>query len=652
MSNGSVAEVGPLIPPATVAAWTPTSAEEREKPLPQYVGASPDLSHIWFSDEFEGTKTLDWLWPGDKTVGGVRPSLYEYVGSGNTEPELVGVRNDEGLAAAAASQHKAHINEAAEQISECGVVLGGAAQLSNANSADTYNAISRSGEVIYFTPLPGPCETADETGSGPAVTEVYGRIERRRTVDISEPTTGATGDCETCDESEPRSAVFQGASEDGTRAFFISSQKLFGGADGEEGTNLYEFDLSGPAHHELTFIAPNLAEAGGASGGVMRVSESGDYVYFVSTSATVASSPFDASGGRAQPEAPNLYVRDTDTGATTFVGTLSAADELEWSVEDSRLVDATQDGRFLVFPSVAHLTQDARGVGRQLYRYEVPSAADPLGQVIRISIGATGTYFCPETQAMEPGFNCDGNAGAAPPTAFSSRYERNSEPQDELEALGQPRGTDLASDGSQIFFESPEALVPGALDRACAREEAGQCAVPANNVYEWSEGDIFLLSDGLDSNRLFGASATKLIGADPSGTDVFITTSSALVPEDVDSQVDVYDVRAKGGFPPEALSTPCSASCRATEPSRALPSPASIFVAGAGNTQASAAPTPRKSTPKPLTRAQKLRKALKVCRTHRTKRRAGCERAARVRFGTRRKASKGARRARRVAGHA
>jgi hypothetical protein len=634
VENGAIREVGPLVPPAAVTAWTPQDAEDHDVPLPIYTGASADLSHIFFSDTFETTGPLQWLWPGDQTVGEVHPSLYEYAGSENREPELVGVRNQTSLASAAFRENKAHINEAAEQISECGVLLGGVAQFSNPSSADTYNAVSRSGETVYFTPLQGPCETVREVGAGPTVAEVYARVDRSRTIDISEPSTGPTGDCEACDETEPRNAIFQGASEDGTAAFFISEQMLFGGSRGESGTNLYEYAQSQPAHQKLTFIAPLLSESGGTPGGVVRVSESGQYVYFVSSDSNLAKMPLSSTGHAAQDGGPNLYVFDTGSGESTFVATLATQDQSEWSAEDFRRVEATSDGRFLLFPSVGQLTPDAGGVGRQLYRFEAPTDTSPDGELVRVSVGAAGEYMCAQTHEVESRFNCDGNATPPPSSRFASRYARTSQPEYASLSPARASGVAITSDGTKVYFESPEGLTPGALNEVCAQEVEESCRVAASNVYEWEDGEVYLLSDGSDSNPLFGTSATKLIGADTTGENVFLTTSRVLVPQDTDSQVDIYDARSNGGFPSLSTSVPCQSACRAesTAPTFAAPASSSLN----SPTDDSGPPAPRITKPTPMprpNRAEKLARALRACRAHSRRRRTKCKAAARRRYG-------------------
>ena len=136
-----------------------------------FVGASADLTHTLFRiispSEREIELGQNRPWPGDTTIPG-GPSLYEYVGMGNTEPVLVGVSNQEQL------RGKPHLNEGAVLISQCGTTLGG---VQEAGHNDVYNAVSGSGGTVFFTAHSGPCERSGVEGAGPKVNELYARID-------------------------------------------------------------------------------------------------------------------------------------------------------------------------------------------------------------------------------------------------------------------------------------------------------------------------------------------------------------------------------------------------------------------------------------------------------------------------------------------
>jgi hypothetical protein len=568
-STGATEEVGPLLPPETVAAWNAGVAEESNNPPVVYAGASRDLSDVLFSNGVRVPESLSWFWPGDHTfLQSGRRSVYEYAGRGMREPELVGVENEGTVAATAAAEGKAHINEAAEQVSECGIAIGGY-QPSSGLSVDTYNAVSASGGTVFFTALSNACETGEK---GPEVASLYARLSRERTVAISEPTNGPGGDCPACDESEEHAALFQGASEDGSKAFFLSEQRLFSGADGESGVNLYEYDFDAPAHQKVSLIGSNLPLSEGQASGVLRVSADGSAVYFVSHDVLATNVGADGSTAEAGEEDFNLYLAETASDKKTFIAGLSASDAQDWqTVDQSRHTEATPDGRFLIFPSRVGLTPDSSGSSNQLYRYVAPTPAHPVGALARVSIG-------------HDGFNGDGN-DAANEFPFSPDYQRNGERSYLSSTSAAPASVGITSDGSRVFFESPAALVPGALDDLCAREREGECIAAVDNVYEWDEGQISLISDGRDASAFLGGSSTRLVGADPDGKNVFFVTASALVPADTDTQADLYDARREGGFPQPPPPSACAGEgCQgAVTPAPAVTPSGSSSFSGPGN---------------------------------------------------------------------
>ncbi len=535
--NGSFVEVGPLLPPSALSSQAYVAR--------YYEGASADLSHIVFILEGGNSEIL---WPGDETTA-YAPSLYEYVGTGNAVPALVGVNNS------------------GEQISRCGTTLGAneteASLGAHANAK--FNAISRSGGSVFFSV--DPCE------GGPPVGEVYARIGESRTVAISEP---SVEDCSACDTTlvDRSGALFQGASEDGSKVFFLTSQPLLGG---DSTVNLYEYDFDAPAGQRVVRVSAG-NPAGANVQGVVRISEDGSRVYFVAQG--VLTGEPNGLGQSAVDGEDNLYLYEPDPTSpgqfkTVFVTTLSSGDSQDWGYNDSRPDEVTPDGRFLLLPSVNRLTPDcAACTGVQLYRYDAQT-----GALVRISIG-------------ENGFDHNGTL-AIYSSIIAPGYG-------ESRAMWIPGS--MSNDGSYVFFTSSAGLTANALNEACIGEITGECYGYARNVYEYHEGQVYLISDGQDLHRI-GGSTTLLVGASASGSDVFFQTADPLVPQDTDTQVDIYDARIDGGFPPETV-----ASCQGDGCQGAQSSPPTSMVPGSATFSGPGNPV---SVSQPARTVKKKKKAMK-----------------------------------------
>ena len=106
----------------------------------------------------------------------------------------------------------------------------------------------------------------------------------------------------------------------------------------------------------------------------------------------------------------------------------------------------------------------------------------------------------------------------------------------------------VSGDGSTVVFTSRAALTAEAVPASELPAEEG-----TGSAYEYRssvgvggsimDGDVYLISDGAAAPR------TAALGLDASAGDVFFHTSDSLVPQDSDSQFDVYDARVDGGFP-------------------------------------------------------------------------------------------------------
>jgi DNA-binding beta-propeller fold protein YncE len=507
------------------------------------------------------------------------PSLYEYGPTSGEEPELVGVSGGPG---------------SRDLISVCGTTIGG---VWGGASAGQYNSLSADGRIVWFTAL----QCAGGSGTNAAVPvpadQLYARIDGARTLHISAstPATCATVACQT---SSPAAAVFEGATPDGSLALFSSTQMLSDEASEDSapddsaakgcqhnspsssGCNLYASlcptRCEDPAQRRLIDVSAGGAQTGGPKvQGVVAVAPNGSRVYFVAKG--VLTQTPDALGAEAHEGADNLYLYEPGAGtrpSLRFVTGLAAGDRELWlggaqvesgEVQGLGVANITPDGRYLVFPSRARLTPDAgqsRGAA-QIYRLD---ATDD--QLTRISVG-------------QQGFADDGDAGLpgadATIVGASNAFVSGNGP-----ATANPT---VSGEGRYVFFQSPLALTPGALDQVVVEEPPNNAPVYAQNIYEWEEdgaggcaetrGCVSLLSDG---HEAIGAGkipllSPELLGADPSGKDVFIGAIDPLTWQDTDTQRDFYDLRVEGGFAPPAEAPPCAGDACRGAGTAAAPSP-------------------------------------------------------------------------------
>ncbi len=255
--------------------------------------------------------------------------------------------------------------------------------------------------------------------------------------------------------------------------------------------------------------------------------------------------------------------------------------------------DTTPDGRFLVFTSKRDLTPDDTSSGaEQVFEYDAQS-----GALVRVSVG-------------QGGFNHDGNdTGAADDAKISvPPFNFQYKPAEYASELS------VSADGSDVFFESPVALTPQALN-----ERPG-----LQNIYEYHAGRVSLISDGQDTSG-----RVKLLTTDESGADVFFTSIDRLVGQDTDTNLDVYDARVDGGFPGPESPTPCAGEACQGPLSGAptLLSPGSEFQQG-GNPPLATTSTGASTTAKKATKTKQGRPAKKKARRRRPKRHGKASRAA------------------------
>jgi hypothetical protein len=470
-------------------------------------------------------------------------------------------------------------------------------------------------------------------------------------------------------EPEKGSAVFQTASTDGSRVFFTDRQRLTPASTAEPGQgigkpDLYECEIAEVAGRlacklsDLT-IDGNAGEHANVQGLLLGASEAGKRVYLIAQGVLAANS--NGNGEEAIGGKDNLYElrEEGEKWSTTFIATLSGEDGPEWEAnqnENSAYLTArvSPSGGYLAFMSAAPITgydstdaSPAANGARDEEVYLYDSAAPSLRCV-----------SCNPSGARPRGMHDterEGGEGYGPLVDRRLIWGREGREhwlagnipgwtaQNLVSALYQSR---YLTDEGRLFFNSPDSLVPAATNHKENVYEyepsgVGSCESPTG-------GCVSLISDGASEHE------SAFLEATPDGSSVFFLTESRLLPQDTDSAFDIYDARECTGTapclsPPALAPAPCAEieECRPAQPPQQIPDAASGTAAfsGGGNvaqtppqqtTQAKGTVLARKAH-KPLTRAQKLRKALKSCRKHERlskKKRAACKRAARARYRT------------------
>jgi hypothetical protein len=247
------------------------------------------------------------------------------------------------------------------------------------------------------------------------------------------------------------------------------------------------------------------------------------------------------------------------------------------------------------------LTSDDASSASQVFEYDAQTQA-----MVHVSVGEHGyndnglaflefpgsPYF--EGNSVEEG-------GTLQDQFFSDSNDAVLARKTEAEATFSPSSyvdhLSVSQDGSYVFFTSPIALAPHALNRALLGVTSitgTPQAEFAQNVYEYHDGDVSLISDGQDNSSHGGVSQVHLLTTDLSGRDVFFETVDPLVLQDTDSNKDVYDARIGGGFANPTAPQECEGDgCQGgLSPAPVLLSPGSEFQAGGGNL----APAPKVTT--------------------------------------------------------
>ncbi len=355
---------------------------------------------------------------------------------------------------------------------------------------------------------------------------------------------------------EPSSSSFRPSSyafaaPNGSRVFFLSKSRLTSQAPADETLKEYEFNVETEA---LTYLPA-------VHGEILAASREGSSLLFDET--------------QAEPQALDIWREGADGGQVTTVADLPGAimppseppfGGADTGVDSAR---ASADGSVFLFRTNSPIAGGFNNGGgyAQIYRYATDGEELTCVSCAPAGVAPSGNANVTYDDYVE--HSVTGHAGT--PAV-----------QDSLA---------ISEDGERVFFDTPNALAPQAVD--------GQ-----RNVYEWEDGRVYLISSGTSEEGSF------VLSSSASGDDVFFATSQGLVPGDTDGAYDVYDARVpQPGDSSPLPASPCSGDQCQGPPStpQLLTAPASATFSGVGNESASlvGSSPPHK---KPLAKRRKSKK--------------------------------------------
>jgi len=404
-----------------------------------------------------------------------------------------------------------------------------------------FEDVSEDGSRVIFVSPDPEATSGDPSCQEPQrlymrVTNAVAGKEESRILEISEPNEGVL---QHAGVHRIYPGAFGGvgvyASGDGSRVFFTTETELTKDDEGVGGEQLYEYNTNAPEKERLTRISRGAL--GTTRAGGVYISRDGSKVYF-----------------RAEREEGGFYIYRYNAGASERLHLVSvAATPEEGNPEGEENNEITANGNFFVF-----VGRSSAG-GDEIYRYD-----DEDGSVTCIS-------------CRQDGAPADGEAGFLDVTDTKGRFSAPT-----------PHFRMISEDGSYVFFESTESLVPQAVN------VSGGTLVGGNtDVYEWHNGVVSLISSG---NSTLGSS---LLGASASGSDVFFLTHAPLVSQDTTSDANIYDARINGGFPAPAEPTACLGdTCLSVPVAPNDPTPALSSFSGPGDLVSPITTATSKTAPK------------------------------------------------------
>jgi hypothetical protein len=426
-----------------------------------------------------------------------------------------------------------------------------------------------------------------------------------------------------------RRLAFAGASADSSHLLFLANDALTGPSEGrpaaeggsagsyEEKDNLYE---SVGGQLRLVNVLPDATTHVNATfGGGPRfshvISADGSRIFW--TDLTTGHIYVRENGTTTVEVSPaGTYQTATSDGSVAFftngdlyeyeVGSAHTTD-LTPGVPVQRVVGASENGEYVYYVTT--------GGEFALWHNGVTTtiAASPATRG-EVTPDGHSVVFASKPELPGPISVYDADTGLVYCASCTTSGTQGVLPMTNHENVYQPRW--ISADGSRVFFDSKEGLVPqdsnGVLDvYEWERYGAGGCAE--------STGCVYLLSGGTSTEESYFADASE------NGDDVFIVTRAKLVGADDNELFDLYDARV-GGVVPVASPSCTGAGCQGSPGAPPIfATPSSVTFEGVGNFPAPAqeAKVKPKKKPKQSKKQPKHRKKTKKSKARKSARKAG-----------------------------
>jgi hypothetical protein len=560
----------PTRTPCEFTGYVPDSGSGKLSYFPVYAGASADMSQIFF-------EVNDALLGGEGAVQReLSDDLKQEIVNGNQHADFLYDSGSEGPTLIdIAPDGKVVPNATFGAPHLLGVQPGG-------NPSDFSHVISSDSSRVFWSALEG--EGANQSAAALYVRE--NPAQPQSPVNGQDECTVSTDACTIqIDKAVGGEGRFWTASSDGSRAFFTKG-------------GLYEYEVNSIGGHPgtLTDLTPGVEVQA-----VVGTSENGSYLYYVDGANKLYMLHEGENGWEAPVPIATLSSQDGgEVQPIEGLGTLSTNSggyAGDWVPDiGQRTAEITADGEGLAFMSDQPLMAQGFSDG---YRNDGE-------EEVYVYNALTRSLFCAScSQSGEPG------SEGFLPVSWSDSY---------IPTL-------ISEGGGRVFFDSGSSLV--------SRDTNGD-----TDVYEWEMegvgscgqgqgvdgGCIYLLSGGMSDEPSW------LLGASLNGSDVFMITRARLTADAQDELYKVFDARIEGVkalSPPVCTGTGCQ-GLPGVPPTFATPS--SVTYAGIGNFTTPTSSNVVKAKAKVLTRAEKLKSALKACRHGAKSRRVSCEKQARRRY--------------------